>query len=55
MTEGSKSHFNNFIRGKDIFAPRIFLSFNGEKSYKTPYGGILSMSSALIVMVWIIV
>ena len=55
MTEVSKSKFNNFIRAKDIFAPRIFLSFNGEKNYKTPYGGCLTLISAALILVWLTV
>ena len=54
MAERSKSHFNNFIRSKDIFANKVDITFNGDKKYKTPYGGALALISATLMFSWLI-
>jgi|688.fasta_scaffold223742_1 hypothetical protein len=53
MTE-KKFRCNEFCRDKDLYANPINLTFNKEKVYKTPYGGVLTFLSGLVIFIWVL-
>ena len=50
-----KFRCNDFCRNNDLYANPINLTFNNEKVYKTPYGGVLSFISAFVIGIWVLI
>lgn len=52
-----KTHgkFYNCLRKADRYANPISLTFNQEKKFRTPTGGLLTIASAIVILSWVAV
>ena len=46
---------NDFWQSKDLYANPINVTYNTKKEYKTAYGGLLTVISGTIILIWLIV
>ncbi len=54
IKEKQHNIFTNFLRSQDSHGHPIQLTFNGETTYGSPLGGVLSMLSKALVLSYFI-
>ena len=50
----AKARFGVFLRDQDIFGHQMQLNFNGEDTFKTSFGGFISLFSRAAVIIYMI-
>ncbi len=50
----AKTRFGVFLRDQDIFGHQMQLNFNGEDTFKTSFGGFISLFSRAAVIIYMI-
>ena len=51
METGGKC--NQFLQNCDLYAAPINLSYNNKRVYQTSYGGVLTILSGMIIVIWL--
>ena len=49
-----KQQFGCFVKNKDVFGHQMQLNFAGEDTYKTHFGGLMTLLSRLVIVIYLI-
>jgi hypothetical protein len=49
-----KHKFGSFLRNQDVFGHQMQLNFGGEDTFKTTFGGLMTVMSRLAIVIFLI-
>ena len=54
INSSHKTGCNQFLTNRDLFANQISLTYNQQKKYQTAYGGVMTIFSGLVLLIWFV-